>query len=346
MQINLARLVRAYRALARREPFSGVVALADLSSGEVLFSRAAGWASRAERIPNRLATRFASASGSKLFTAVAALQLVEEGALGLDQPAASLLEDFPFGARVTVRHLLNHSSGLPDYFDEDEPGADYADLWNERPVYRMRSARDFLPMFYGKPALFAPGERFSYNNAGFLLLELIVERASGEPFRERVRRKVFEPAGMNGAGYFSADQLPAHTALGYLSAGPDAPTNLFSIPSIGGGDGGAYASAPDWTHFWSALLGGRLLGPDLCAQMLAPQAPGEVAPGRPGRQYGLGVWLNVAPLRPALRAVGSDPGVEMVSACLPADGLCLHVLSNQSDGAGALFWGLLEALEA
>jgi CubicO group peptidase (beta-lactamase class C family) len=345
MTAQISRLTRAYRAAARSTPFSGVVALEDTRTGAWLFTRTAGWANRAERIPNRLNTRFASASGSKLFTAVAALQLVEEGLLRLDSPAADIIEGFPFGRAATLRHLLTHTSGLPDYFDETgEQDGDYASLWADRPVYRMDSARDFLPMFYARPVLFNPGERFSYNNAGFLLLELIIERASGEAFRQRVQRRVFDTAGMSGAGYFYADRLPGHTALGYLTGEMDARTNLFALPYIGGGDGGAYASAQDWSQFWKALLNGRLLGPDLLAQMLSPQAPAEALPGRPGRQYGLGVWLNLAPLRPAARAVGSDPGVEMVSACLNADGLQLSVLSNQSDGAGAMFWALLEAL--
>lgn len=317
--------------------FSGVLAVTQPGEDSPIFARAAGWADRSNRRRNRLDTRFPTASGCKLFTAVTFLRLVEEGRLALDIPVANYLPDFPFGPHITPYHLLTHTSGLPDYFDEDE-AVDmdaYALLWTQRPVYTMYSACDFLPLFYTKTPKTLPGERFNYNNAGFLLLELLIERGAGVPFHEAVRRCVFEPAGMVDSGYFFADRLPARCALGYIPLeGGGWRSNIFAVPFIGGGDGGAYVTAWDWHHFWVALLNGKLLEAKIQAEMLRPQVATSPLPGR---HYGLGVWLNTSPLPRAALALGGDPGVDMVSSCYLDRSLVLTVLSNVSDGAAAMF---------
>jgi CubicO group peptidase (beta-lactamase class C family) len=341
---DLSKLDSTYTQTALRSHFSGVVYLSAAGQDQALFARASRWANRADRLRNRINTRFAAASGSKLFTAVAALQLVEASKLTLDTPVADIIERFPFDPHITLYHLLTHTSGLPDYFDEEEEVEidAYALLWEQRPVYAMQSARDFFPLFYTKTPKSLSGERFAYNNAGFLLLEAIIERAGGVPFREAIRRHVLEPAGMSDSGYFYTDRLPSQTALGYIPQ-PDGSwrTNIFAVPFIGGGDGGAYVTAPDWSRFWNALLSGKLLGTEMLTEMLRPQIP---TGARPGRHYGLGVWLLDAPLQRAARAGGSDPGVDMVSDCFLDTGLTLTVLSNESDGALEMYkalYGLL-----
>jgi CubicO group peptidase (beta-lactamase class C family) len=341
----ITRFESTYSQTSRRTNFSGVVSLGTSGQAEPLFARAARWANRSDRLRNRIDTRFATASACKVFTAVAALQLVEAGKLSLDTPVADIIAGFPFGQHVTLHHLLTHTSGLPDYFDEDEEVEidAYALLWEHRPVYAMQSARDFLPLFYTKSPKYLPGERFAYNNAAFLLLELVVELAGSLPFRETVRRQILEPAGMSASGYFYTDRLPTRTALGYipLPDGGSWRTNIFAVPYIGGGDGGAYVTAPDWSRFWSALLGGKLLGAEMLAEMLRPQTATNP---RPGRHYGLGVWLSTAPLQRAARAIGSDPGVDMVSDCFLDTGLTLTVLSNESGGAMGMYTALYNVL--
>jgi CubicO group peptidase (beta-lactamase class C family) len=155
---------------------------------------------------------------------------------------------------------------------------------------------------------------------------------------------VLEPAEMTASGYFYTDRLPSRTALGYIPLHADSSswrTNIFAVPYIGGGDGGAYVTAPDWARFWSALRGGKLLGSAMLAEMLRPQVATNP---RPGRHYGLGVWLLTAPLQLAARAVGSDPGVDMVSDCFLDTGLTLTVLSNESDGATQMYTALYNIL--
>ena len=193
--------------------FSGVVSLAPLGSGPSL-DLAFGLAERSHRIPNTVETRFAMASGCKIFTAMAVGSLIQEGRIGLDTTLADCVRSrqFHFGSAVTVGQLLNHTSGIPDYFSE-EAESDYAALWRDRPCYRMTSIRDFLPLFENAPMKAPPGQGFLYSNAGFILLGLIVEELTGQEFREVVMERVIRPCGMTRTGYFALDALPDGAGL-------------------------------------------------------------------------------------------------------------------------------------
>ena len=176
-------------------PFSGVVLVQH--RGQTIFARAFGLAQRSEALPNTLATRFATASGSKTFTAVAICQLVAQGLLTFDMPLATCVGvPLPsFDPGVTLHQLLTHTSGIPDYFDEAVMD-DYAALWHDVPMYRMRAPADFLPLFQTKPMQFPPGSRFHYNNAAFVVLALVVEHVTGLAFTRYVTQHVFEAGGM------------------------------------------------------------------------------------------------------------------------------------------------------
>ena len=144
--------------------------------------------SGAYRIPNTVDTRFAIASGSKGLTALAVASLFEEGLLHLSTTARSVLgADLPLiGDDVTVEHLLAHRSGIGDYLDED---ADHeiTDYVLAVPVHELVTTEGFLAVLDGYPPKFAPGERFSYCNGGYVVLALIAERVAGMPFHELVR---------------------------------------------------------------------------------------------------------------------------------------------------------------
>jgi CubicO group peptidase (beta-lactamase class C family) len=309
--------------------FPGVVAIA--RGAEVVAWRASGDAHKAESVPNSLGTRFQVASGSKLLTAVAVGQLVDAGRLTLD---ARLHECVPSGLlgrlddRITVRHLLTHTSGSTSYFEQDvDP--DYEALWRDRPVYRMRGPRDFLPMFTDKPMKFPPGERFEYCDGGFVLLGLVVEEVTGSAFTDHVREAVLGRAGMVDSGYFPADQLPPRTARAYLP-GADGGwrTNVFAVPAIGGGDGGAYLTAPDLARMWHALVTYQLLSEPVTRQLLTAQ----IATGldEPHGHYGLGVWLGDWSKDSGRLAFveGADPGVSMISGYFPATDVSVTILAN------------------
>ena len=207
-------------------------------------------------------------------------------------------------------------------------------------IATMRTPRDFVPMFQQRPMKFAPGARFSYNNAGFIVLGLVVEAVSGQPFTDYIMEHIFAPSGMMRSGYFALDQLPPQTALGYFQDEDAAwHTNIYSIPVVGGPDGGAFTTAEDMAHFWAALREHRLLKPDLTTQMLTPQ----VATERAGRSYGLGIWIDhVGETVVDYLLMGGDPGVAFVAALFPATELQITLLGNTEDA----LWPIYSKLRA
>jgi CubicO group peptidase (beta-lactamase class C family) len=286
------------------------------------------------------------ASGSKIFTAMAVGSLIQEGRIGLDTPLADCVRSrqFHFGSAVTIGQLLNHTAGIADYCSE-ELGTDYAALWRERPCYRMTSVRDFLPLFEDAPMKAQPGQGFLYCNSGFVLLGLVIEELTGRDFRDVIAERIFRPCGMTRSGYFAMDALPDNTALGYLSEDEsDRRTNIYSVPLIGGGDGGAFTTVQDMRLFWTSLLAGRVLAPDLLDRFLAPSA--QVADRDESWHYGRGVWLRQERGNWIVSVEGSDPGASLESQVWLSEGMILTVISNTGDGAARINDVLLARLNA
>jgi CubicO group peptidase (beta-lactamase class C family) len=210
---DLAGFQAILTRLAADAGFSGAVMVNH--GDELLFAASYGYANRAWRVPCTLDTRFDTASVTKLFTAVAALQLVERGAFGLDTSVVEYLElkGTTISNAVTPYHLLTHTSGIADDADE-EAGERYEDLWVSQPNYSVTQAADHLPHFATKPANFPPGEGCRYCNVGYVLLGLMIERATGSPYRDHVCTSVFGPAGMQRAGFFRMDVVEPDVAEG------------------------------------------------------------------------------------------------------------------------------------
>ncbi len=322
--------------------FSGVVQVR--REGETIFQEAYGDAQRAEQIPNRVDTRFATASGCKIFTATAVLQLIEAGKFALETPLRDVLDTpYTLDPAITVRHLLTHSSGLFDYCDEETMAdADYFALYEKHPVYTLLEPAAY-PLDLDKPMKFPPGARFHYNNGAFVALAWLVEQQSDQPFPDYVGAHIFGPAGMVDSGYFRLDELPARTAYGYM-AQPDGSyrTNFFALPTRGSGDGGAYVTAPDWARFWDALYGYKLLGEATTQAMLQPQV--DTGHDTIDRRYGYGIWIVQREGAVYERyVVGGDFGVGLVSATFPPYGVELTILDNTGEGVWTL-WGVLVKL--
>ncbi|WP_084039557.1 serine hydrolase [Demequina sp. NBRC 110053] len=324
------------RAIAEAH-FSGVVAVHSgdpHSGGERVLTRTVGWAHRAHQVPVTPDTRFGMASGSKAFTALAAMRLVAGGDLALDAPVRTWLGgDLPLiDDRVTLRHLLTHTSGIGDYLDE-EAGGEVTDYVLTLPVHRLVTAEDFLPELDGHPQREAPGETFRYNNGGFMVAALVIERAAGRPFQDVVADEVFARAGLTATAFERSDRLPGDVALGYLEDEGDW-TNVLHLPVRGGGDGGAVTSIDDLDAFWRALAGGRIVEPAVVADMTRARhdVPSE------GLRYGMGFWRH-ATGDPWL-IEGYDAGVSMRSTFDPATGVTASVLANTAEGA----WPVIEVV--
>ncbi len=327
-ELHLDTLSAAIEEQHRQIPFSGVIHVAHQDTP--IFSHAYGLANRSDQLPNRLNTRFGIASGGKIFTATAICQLVSAGLLSFDQPLAEMIPGLlqKLDARVTSAHLLTHSSGIPDYFDE-ESESDYEACWRQVPVYQMRSAMDFIPMTRDKEMKFTPGERFGYSNMGFVLLGLVVEKITGMRFQAYIEEKIFGPAWMRSSGYFSSDCLPAHCATGYV-INPDGQwrSNIFSIPVIGHGDGGVYTTAADIGRFWKALFSRTYFDAEMLARMTTAHV--QIKPDSP-HHYGYGVWMEEIAGQKCYSIVGEDPGVEFSSSYYPESNLQITLLANTND---------------
>jgi CubicO group peptidase (beta-lactamase class C family) len=293
--------------------FSGVISIR--RDDEVLGEWAVGLADRTAGVANTPHTRFGLASGTKTFTAVTVLSLVADGLLTLDRAARELLgDDLPLIADdVTIDHLLTHTSGIGDYLDEEVDALAPLTI----PAQRLDSTPAYLPMLEGFPTKFPAGDRFSYCNGGYVALAVLAERAAGESFDQLVADRVFAPAGMTSSGFPRSDLLPPGTATGYKD---DGRTNVFELPVVGSGDGGAHSTVADLHRFWRALRAGRILPQALVPLAVEP----TTADADDGMGYGRGVWLDDGDLVMA----GGDHGVTAVSRHDPATGITVSGLAN------------------
>ncbi|MEY8351202.1 serine hydrolase [Bacillus cereus] len=323
------------------EQFSGAISIKD--NHEVLFESAFGYANRADQKLNTVHTRFGIASGCKLFTAIAICQLVEKGFLSFETRLEDCLNiQFPhFNKEITIHHLLTHSSGIPDYFDE-QVMENFEDLWKQTPMYLLNDAKDFLPLFQSGEMMFQPGEKFHYNNAGFIVLGLIVEQQSGLSFTDYIEANLFQRCGMNDSGYFPLDRLPKNTAYGYIDNKDGTwRTNTYSIPLKGGADGGAFITPSDMIKFWEALFNHQLLSKECTETLLHSQIH-----VKDGIDYGYGLWITKSEGSIIkYHVMGYDPGVSFHSAFYPKSGIMAAILSNKSSGAFEVMKGIEEIFE-
>lgn len=321
-------LEQQIQTTAKETGFSGVVQVDWRGTTEVAL--AYGYADRAFEVENRLDTQFGTASATKTLTALAVLSLVDEGVLELATTARSLLgDDLPeIADDVTVAHLLAHRSGIGDYFDEDA-GGDMTAYAMAVPVHELATAEDYLRVLGGHPTVFPAGERFAYNNGGYVVLALLAERASGTGYHELVRRRVLEPAGMVDTAFLRSDELPGRAARGYLTR-EGLRTNVLHLPVVGVGDGGAYSTSADLHRFWQSLHAGRIVSHRMVDLLRAPHSewPEE------SRRYGLGVHLHET--GEAAWLEGYDAGVSFTSLHDPRHELTWTVVSNWTDGAWPL----------
>lgn len=326
----------ALEAAIAKEPFTGVIAI-DEGDARTL-ERAEGWMHRGYRVPMRADARIAIASGSKAFTALAVLRLVEEGTLRLDQPARELLgADLPLiDDAVTLEQLLDHTSGIGDYLDEEDDW-EVDDFVLSRPVHELTTAESFLPVLDGFPQRATPGEGFVYCNGDYAVLAVLLERATGEPFQRVIARLVLEPAGLERTGFLPLNALPGDAAVGYLDDEGDR-TNTLHLPVTGAGDGGAFTTADDLHRFWRALHGGRIVAPPTLAMMTAPRhdVPDERA------RSAMGFWLHES--LPVLMLEGYDAGASFCSWHSPAHDTTVSVLGNSSEGGWPVMGVLRDAI--
>lgn len=336
-------LVSTISEIQAEVDFSGSILVEN--NDKVLLNKNFGYANRSDKIEVNSSTRFGIASGCKLFTAIAISQLVENEKLSFGSKLSECvdLEFKHIDKNVTVHQLLTHTSGIPDYFDEDTMD-DFEEVWMTHPMYHVRRLKDFLPLFQDEPMKGNAGDEFQYNNAGYILLGLIVEHVSGLEFTDYIQLNIFNKADMSDSGYFAFDSLPERTALGYIDNSDGTwKSNIYSMPVKGGSDGGAYITTGDMAKLWTSLMNFSLLSKSYTNKLLYPHVQD---PEDDDSFYGYGTWIKKTSGDRILRyhVMGYDPGVSFHSAYYPDLSVTSVVCSNKSDGAADIMIGIEEEL--
>lgn len=333
----MSELEREIDRIASETQFSGVVRVD--RGADVALVRAYGQADRAHEVANTVDTQFGIASGTKGFTALSVVSLVEAGVFAPGTTARSLLgTDLPLiDAAVTIEHLLGHRSGIGDYLDEDTD-LDLSSYLLAVPAQQLADTESYLSVLDGQTAKFEPDEGFSYCNGGYVVLALLAERATATPFAELVQNHVCGPAGLRDTAFLRSDELPGRAAFGYLDA-DGLRTNVFHLPVRGSGDGGIYTTASDVHALWAAFFAGEIVPAGWVAEMTRPRS---VSPESESRSYGLGFWLD--PPSGSVILEGCDTGVSFRSVHHPGRAITHTVLSNTTDGAWPLSRYLMDSL--
>jgi CubicO group peptidase (beta-lactamase class C family) len=332
-------MIKAIFSAWAQEDFSGVFHVC--SAGQPILAATGGFRNIAEDLPNNLTTRFGIASGTKLFTATALCLLADRGLFTLEDRLLDILDLEPpkEWREITLLQLLTHTAGVPDYFDESQDD-DYEALWQEKPVYSFTELAHFLPLFQHKSCQFTPGERLAYSNSGYILLGLVIEKVTGQRFREFVTRELLEASGLIRSGFYRMDMLPGNTALGYISAGEAWRSNIFSVPVVGGADGGLFTNAEDMVKFWQALTSGQILSITMLRRMLSPHCEYSES-----HKCGLGVYLPRANNYSSFHVVGRDPGAAFFSAYYPQTEIIATAFTNNDSDLFSLLGELNKILK-
>ena len=310
---RIDELVRVYYEDDR---FNGTMLVAE--GGEVIYKKGWGMANKEWNILNGPQIKFRIASMSKQFTAMLIMQLVEEGQIALDDRLTDYIPEFrrDTGDQVTIHHLLTNTSGLPDY--SDAPG-----FWNDLMRHSM-TPKFVIDSLSSGDLLFEPGTQYRYNNGGFYLLSLIVERVTGWSFAEALQERIFDPLGMGDSGLDVPEIILENRATGYeqfVDGFENAPfrqiENLL-------GTGAIYSTVEDLYLWDRALYTDRLLGREYKAIMFTPFL----------EDYACGLRVTNIPLGESgdstlyIGHSGSVAGFNSRIVRLPEDGHCIILLCN------------------
>jgi CubicO group peptidase (beta-lactamase class C family) len=312
--------------LVKADAFSGTVLVA--KNGTPLFEKAYGFANTAYKVPNRVDTKFNLGSMNKMFTAVAICQLAEQGKLSFNDPIGKHLTDYAnkiAAQKVTIHHLLTHTSGIGDYFN---------DKFMEASRDRFRKIQDYFPLFVEKPLEFEPGARFQYSNAGFMVLGAIVERVSGQDYFVYVRKHIYDRAGMVNTDAYELDRDTPNLAFGYTSDEDGSHrNNLFLHVIKGGPAGGGYSTVEDLLRFDVALRQNKLLS----AQSVELLLSGKVAtPFSPSAKYAYGFFDDVSNGQRIVGHGGGFPGINSQLDMYFSNGYTVAVMANYDPPAATV----------
>ena len=326
--LNYETLVKALQG----SKFQGVISIEE--GNQIIFEYISGMEDRDKKIPITKDTLFAVASGTKFLTALAIGKLIDQKKLSLDTKAKDIYDlkmDW-INPSITIKHLLSHTSGMSDYLDEDL-------IDDTKPIYfdvaykDLINPKDFIPIFSRDKEKFSPGEKFNYNNQGYVYLAIIIEEVSNISYKDYINSEILKPLGIERSGIYHLKDYPMHTALGYLN-NEDHQTNFDLLPYQAGGDGGAIISLDDMNKLWKSFFTYQIISIDLVDQFMYPHI---VVDEKTDNYYGLGLWLKKEKDSIYPYLFGGDPGISFTSSYNPRNQKSRFAVSNTTTGVWDIF---------
>jgi CubicO group peptidase (beta-lactamase class C family) len=268
-------------------------------------------------------TDFRLASFTKQFTAMAIMLLLHDGKLRYDQGLTEIFPDFPvYGQAITIRHLLTHTSGLPDYEDLMKP-----DAWTA--AHQIQDEEVLGLLKQQTAGKFAPGSSWAYSNSGYVVLGLIVAKVAGEPFVQFLHARIFQPLNMSHSLlYINGKSTVPNRAYGHTKEGDHFVETDLSPTSATQGDGGVYSNLEDLAKWDRALESHALLGE---AEMRVALTPVKLNDGSQPTAYGFGWFLDPFEGHPRMWHTGSTMGFRTVIERFTNDKVTIVVLCNRTD---------------
>jgi D-alanyl-D-alanine carboxypeptidase len=295
----------------QQNKFIGTVLVA--RDGKPIFRKGYGLANREWSVPNGPESKFRLGSITKQFTATAILQLVEAGKLKLDDPISKYYTDSPAAwSKVTIHHLLCHTSGIPSY--TGLPGFFLKESMFDR------TPAEIVKLTQEKPLEFEPGEKFAYDNTGYVLLGYVIEKISGQKYADYLRDHIFSLLGMRDTGYDTAQEVIPHRASGYMFNGTtwvNAPYLAMSLPHAAGS---LYSTVDDLLIWDQALYAQKPLTAASLDRMFTPNKD----------KYGYGWFINTRFNHKVLEHQGGINGFNTLISRYPDARVTVIVLSNMN----------------
>jgi CubicO group peptidase (beta-lactamase class C family) len=305
-----ARVDQVVRLQSDAGTFTGAVLIG--RDGQVVFDKGYGLANREWNIPNDGQTKYRLGSVTKQFTAAGIMLLVEQGKVDLDAPIKTYVEAAPAAwDHITVRHLLAHTSGIPNFTDFPDFMAQ-----NTQPA----TLESLIARFKDRPLTFTPGETFAYSNSGYILLSAIIEKASGQTYEAFVTDRLFKPLGLKDTGYDRHATILPRRAAGYTPSPSGVVNADYGDMSIPAGAGALYSTTHDLMKWNEALYGGKLLKAESLALMTTPVL----------KDNGFGLFIRNEAGRQLIQHSGGIQGFNTYLAWDPETRSSIVVLGNMN----------------
>ncbi|HEY2014790.1 MAG TPA: serine hydrolase [Bryobacteraceae bacterium] len=318
---DASRLDQIVQSYVSAKTFMGSVLVA--RGGEVLLNKGYGSANLEWNVPNSPATKFRLGSVTKQFTAACILLLEERGKLKVDDPVKKYMPDAPAAwDKITIFHVLTHTSGIPNF-------TNFPEYSKEEPF--PTTPEKLVARFRDKPLDFAPGEKWSYSNSGYVLLGYLIEKVSGQTYEAFLKENIFTPLGMKDTGYDSNSEIIPRRAAGYAAGKNGAVNAGFVHMSIPFSAGALYSTTEDLLRWEQGLFGGKVLSAASLQKMTTPFKD----------NYAMGLSVRTAGGHKVIDHGGGIEGFNTHLAYYPEDKVTVVVLGNlngpaPSDIAGKL----------